>query len=303
MTDRTICLGECMVELSPAHVPGLLQTGFAGDTFNTAWYLAKARPEAQVDYFTNVGDDAVSDRMLAFMQGAGVGTGHVVRRDDATVGLYQIDLKDGERSFTYWRGQSAAKRLADDPEALRRALDGADLIYFSGITLAVLSPGGRAALLQEIARAKARGSRVAFDPNLRPKLWPDMDTMRAAIMDAAGHADIALPSYEDEATWFDDADPEATRDRYRGAGVAEVIVKDGSGPVVAWFDDTPLSVPTKAAPMVDSTAAGDSFNAGYLAGRLAGETVEAAIKRGMALARVVIGHRGALVEAAVDPIG
>ena len=303
MTERTICLGECMVELSASPEPGLLQSGFAGDTFNTAWYLTRQRPGTQVEYFTHVGTDPVSDRMLAFISEAGVGTGHIVRRPDATVGLYQIDLKDGERSFTYWRGQSAARRLADDRGALRGALDGATVVYFSGITLGILSSEGRRTLLEEIARARANGSRIAFDPNLRPKLWSDMETMRSAIMDAAAHVDVALPSFEDEATWFGDADPVAARDRYRDAGVTEIVVKDGSNPVVAWTDESALTLPTLPASMIDSTAAGDSFNAGYLAGRLAGEPVEAAIKRGMALSRIVIGHPGALVEAAVDPIG
>ncbi|MBM2577924.1 sugar kinase [Jannaschia sp. Os4] len=282
-----------MVELSPDG-PGRLREGFAGDTFNTAWYLA--RLDEPVGFVSAVGRDALSDDMLAFMAAAGVGTAHVLRRDDATVGLYRIALRDGERSFTYWRGQSAARRLADDPARLRVAFAGADVLYLSGITLGILAGAARAALLAEVARARAGGARVAFDPNLRPALWPSSDAMRAAVSEAAEVSDVVLPSHEDEATWFGDANPAATLARYRSLGAGEVVVKDGGAPVLAYVDGADLTVPCPPAEVVDSTAAGDSFNAGYLAARRAGQGAAPAIRAGAALAARVIGAKGALVD-------
>ena len=148
MLNKTLlCIGECMVEMAPQE-GGLFAMGFAGDTFNTAWYARRALPaDWAVEYFTAVGRDDVSDRMLGFMAEGGVGTGHVQRRDDRTVGLYMISLRDGERSFSYWRSVSAARTLADDPAALDRALDGQRMAYFSGISIAILEPSARARLL------------------------------------------------------------------------------------------------------------------------------------------------------------
>ncbi len=109
MTKRVLSIGECMVELSQAG-QGLLRKGFAGDTFNTAWYLrAVLSQNWQVDYLTALGDDPLSEELLAFMQKAGIGTGLIRRIPGKTPGLYLISLKDGERTFSYWRDTSAAK--------------------------------------------------------------------------------------------------------------------------------------------------------------------------------------------------
>lgn len=295
--NRVISIGECMVELAPTG-DGTFRMGFAGDTMNTAWYLRRRlSPDWEVDYLTAVGADAISDRMVAFLSGAGIGTDHVARRVDRTVGLYLIELTGGERSFAYWRGESAARTLAADGMALAAALDGARLAYLSGITLAILPDGDRARLLDALATFRAAGGTVAFDPNLRPRLWPSGEAMCAAVMQAAGVADIALPSFDDEAQWFGDADPAATAARYAGAGVATVVVKNGAGPILCRADGAEVwADPVPVPKVIDSTAAGDSFNAGYLAARLAGNAQSEAVAAGANLAARVIGGRGALVE-------
>ncbi len=299
--NRVVSIGECMVEMGPAAEPGLFRMGFAGDTFNTIWYLRRRLPASwQADYLSAIGTDGVSATMAKFMEDAGIGTDHVARLPDATVGLYLIELKDGERSFAYWRGQSAARRLAEDDAHLRAALDGASLAYLSGITLAILPPPDRARLLAALADYRATGGRVAFDPNLRPRLWPSPAAMTEAVTDAARLADIALPSFDDEASAFGDADPEATARRYAALGAAEVIVKNGAGRMAALVDGAwSAHDPVPARDVVDTTAAGDSFNAGYLAARLTGAPVAEALAAGSALAGRVVGGRGALVEAAL----
>ncbi|MEC9462018.1 MAG: PfkB family carbohydrate kinase, partial [Pseudomonadota bacterium] len=127
---RIVSIGECMGELSETGTPGALSMGFAGDTLNTAYYLRRSLgTDWQVDYLTAIGTDGLSDRMLGFLTAEGIGTNHIRRLSDKTIGLYYITLKEGERSFTYWRNDSAAKRLASDPSCLARALDGADMAY------------------------------------------------------------------------------------------------------------------------------------------------------------------------------
>lgn len=294
MGERIVCVGECMVELAPAG-QGLLRQGFAGDTFNAAWYLRRRLPgAATVEYLSAVGRDAISDAMLRFMADAGIGTGHVARIESATVGLYLISVQDGERSFSYWRGQSAARQMASDPERLGAGLAGASLVVFSGITLAILTPAARATLLAALRQARAGGAILAFDPNMRARLWPDPATMRAAVSEAAGLADIVLPSFDEEQATFGDKDPEATIARYRGLGAGVVVVKNGSGPMLGWDGAFHRHQPPAITP-VDTTAAGDSFNAGFLAARLAGAPLAEAMAEGAALAGQVILQPGALV--------
>ncbi|MEJ6398891.1 sugar kinase [Yoonia sp. 208BN28-4] len=297
---RVLAIGECMAELAPSDAPGDFRLGFAGDTFNTAWYLARCAPDAQVSYFTAVGDDAISGDMRAFMQNSGIDDHFVQTAAGRTVGLYLISLNNGERSFSYWRGQSAARTLADDPNALSAAMADADLIYFSGITLGILAPERRPTLLAVLRDARADGKTIAFDPNLRPKLWASGDEMTAEIMRGAAISDLVLPSYEDEVDWFHDADPQATAQRYLDAGAVTVVVKNGADAVLYAEGGKMAEVPVSPLErVVDTTAAGDSFNSGLFAGHAAGVSLEDGIRFACALSRQVIGHRGALVP--IDP--
>ncbi len=295
MTVRLLSIGECMIEMAPQENGGYAM-GYAGDTFNTAWYARRvAGPGIEVAYMTAIGDDAASHGLAEFIRASGV-TPEITVRPDRTIGLYLITLSEGERSFSYWRSASAARTLADDLEELPGVGRG-DMVSFSGITLAILPEDGRERLLAAVARAKAHGTRVAFDPNLRPRLWPDADEMRRWIMEAAAVSDIVLPSFEDETAAFGDATPSDTAQRYARAGAALVVVKNGPGPVILHgAEDLPEIIPSAPPCVVDTTAAGDSFNARFLIGLLEGETPGAAARAACDLAGRVIGQRGALAD-------
>lgn len=294
---RFLSIGECMVELSQAD-DGHLRKGFAGDTFNTAWYARACLPaDWSVDYFTTLGDDAMSDEMVAFMRGADIGTADIRRLRGKTPGLYMINLKNGERSFSYWRDSSAARLLAADGDALRTAIEASDVLYFSGITLAILPREDAYTLLAELRRAKAAGKPVAFDPNLRPRLWSSLDAMHTMITDGARASTVVMPSFDDEAAHFGDDSIAGTIRRYRQYGADMVVVKNGPEGATVGTDANETLVPAvKVDKVVDTTSAGDSFNGAFLAHYLQHGDPLAAAAFAAEIAAKVIQEYGALVS-------
>jgi 2-dehydro-3-deoxygluconokinase len=290
-----VSIGECMIELS-AGDGDQWRMGFAGDTLNTAFYVrALLPPEKRVAYVTALGDDPFSERMREFFGDAGVETDRIRSVPGRRPGLYAITLKEAERAFTYWRGESAARLLADDAKWLDSALSNTELIYFSGITLAILAPEARARLLAALAERRKEGTRIAFDPNFRPVLWPDAGEAREAMQAALRCADVALPTFDDEAKLFGDANPETTAERIAALGPREIVVKNGDKPCLVVRDGArELVEPAKPEKIVDTTGAGDSFGGAYLAARLLGRTPVEAAKVGHRVAAEVVGVHGAL---------
>lgn len=287
-------VGECMLELS-ARDGGDWRMGFAGDTFNTLWALRALLPaDVAADYITAFGDDPFSRDQIAFFRDHGIGVAKSPLIPGARPGLYAITLHGAERSFTYWRADAAARRLADDPAALRSSLDGRRLVYFSGISLAILEPTARDTLLDALRAVRAGGTTIAFDPNYRPRLWPSPEVARAAIAAALSVTDIALPTFPDEQALFGDDSPKATAERLAKAGVGEVVVKDGAAPALVAAAGEATSVPAVKVDAIDTTGAGDSFNGGYLAARLSGDGPVDAARRAHRVAAAVVRVRGAL---------
>lgn len=294
---RIACIGECMVELTLPGADGSgSRVGFAGDTFNAAVYLKRSAPELAVAYVTALGTDPLSERMLAAFAAEGLETGLVERRADRVPGLYAISLDEGgERSFTYWRDGSAARTLFLAPgEVTPERLAGFDAVYLSGITLAVLAPEARAGLAAFLAGFREAGGLVVFDSNYRPRLWPDAGTARREIAGYWGLCDIGLPSLDDETALFGE-DEAGVLARLRAAGVRRGALKRGAGGPVPIGPAGALPAFPPAARVVDTTAAGDSFNGGYLAAAFRGLPEAECLAAGHALASVVIGHPGAIV--------
>lgn len=293
-TKGVAAIGECMLELSGRKGDDW-RLGFAGDTFNTLWAMRALLPaDVPADYVSAFGDDPFSRDQIAFFHSHDIGIARSPVIPGARPGLYAITLNGAERSFTYWRSDAAARRLADDPAALRASLDGRRLAYFSGITLAILEPRARKSLLDTLKEVRAGGTTIAFDPNYRPRLWPSPDAARAAIAEALRVADIALPTFPDEQSLFGDASPEATAERLAEAGVGEIVVKDGEAPALVIAAGAATSVPAVKVEAVDTTGAGDSFNGGYLAARLSGDAPADAARRAHRVAAAVVQVRGAL---------
>ncbi|MGU3190534.1 sugar kinase [Vibrio cholerae] len=303
-------VGECMIELNGKPFGAMHQT-FGGDTLNAAVYLrrgceANANPDdIKVSYVTALGTDPISSGMLSRWQEEGVATELVLRDPTRTPGLYLIQLDDqGERTFLYWRNQSAARYLLQHPDfsRIKQALNQVDMVFLSGITLAILPNEDRIALLNLLVELKAKGVEIAFDSNFRPALWPQDDhhTVKEIYQVMYQLTDVALVTFDDEQLIWGDSTPEQTIQRLTALGVQKCIVKLGAEGCLIQDSSAstfaPQAVPTQPVEqVVDTTSAGDSFNGGFLSAYLAGADLATACQRGNTLAGTVIQHRGAII--------
>jgi 2-dehydro-3-deoxygluconokinase len=291
-----------MVELAPApEGAGLFRLGIGGDSFNTAAYLSRLAEAgaARVSYVTALGQDTASERMIAAFREEGLETDLVFELEGAAPGLYLIETDaEGERRFHYWRGESAARKLMDGAraEALARALAGFDLVYLTGISLAILEPNARARLFALLEGLGPR-TRLAFDPNHRPALW-DRASAAAAGARLAGLGAMVLASAEDAQALYGTAEPAGGVRCWLDAGAAEVVLRRGAAPCLIGAAGATeiIEVPARESVSVrDTTAAGDAFNAAYLLARLRGQAIRAAAAAGHSLAARVIQTPGALL--------
>lgn len=296
---RVACIGECMIEMILPDAQGAeSRVGFSGDTFNAAVYLKRAAPDMCVHYVTALGTDAASDRMIDMFEQEGLDTTLIERRPDRLPGCYAISLDDnGERTFLYWRDSAAARTLFEAPAAIAPGhLDAADLVYLSGITVAILSPQARTDLVAFLAGFRTRGGRVAFDSNYRPRLWPDRATAQRELQAFWSICDVALPSLDDEMALFGDSGASSVIARLRACGIRRGALKRGEAGPIPIGDTVPGTVFRPAEKVVDTTAAGDSFNGAYLAALLQGMEPAQCLQAGHELARRVVSFRGAIAS-------
>lgn len=303
---RVAVIGECLVELREAGTECFAYK-FGGDTFNTAAYMAKLgnRFGPFVDYISAVGDDHLSRQMLSFWESKGVGTSLAQTIAGLTVGLYFISVDhDGERHFTYWRNASAAREVFETnaSDHILEELSKYSLIYISGISLAVLKPLSRERLLTRLANLAQTGVSIAFDCNHRPILWQSEAEAKAVWERVFSFAKWIFLTREELLVLKSSNDRKIDFSIFDSWPAIEVVIKDGAAPCVIRSDNGIIQVPAeKVAQIVDTTAAGDSFSAGYLLARILGKTIQNSAKIAHALAAVVISHPGAVIPDSFIP--
>lgn len=304
---KIACVGEAMIEVSvnatdtekDSAQTTLSRIGFAGDSLNTAIYLKRAiGNNAEVAYVTRLGNDVFSERLLAFIQSENIDTQVIERSDKKIPGLYAITTDtDGERSFTYWRDNSAARDLFQTEKGYSfEALSAFDVIFFSGISLAILPAAVRDAWLDWLKDFRERThATIVFDSNYRPRLWDGIDEARHYMNRAWSVASLALPSVDDEQLLHGEAGDTEVIHRIRSLGARQGVLKRGGQGPVAFDKSEPPRFPPAPAEIIDTTAAGDSFNGAYIANLLTGGTQQEALLAGHCCALNVIAHRGAIV--------
>ncbi|BCG07438.1 MULTISPECIES: sugar kinase [Buttiauxella] len=307
-TRKIAVIGECMIELSQKGAE--VSRGFGGDTLNTSVYIARQvnADDLEVHYVTALGEDNFSQQMLDAWQQENVHTELTQRLEHRLPGLYYIETDStGERTFYYWRNEAAARFWleSDQAQAICAELAQFDYLYLSGISLAILNAASREKLMALLAQCRANGCKVIFDNNYRPRLWASREETQQVYQQMLACTDIAFLTLDDEDLLWGEKPVEEVIHRTQAAGVREVVIKRGADScLVAIQGESTLEVPAVKLPkekVIDTTAAGDSFSAGYLAVRLTGGSAEEAAKRGHLTASTVIQYRGAIIPKEAMP--
>lgn len=294
---RLIIFGECMVELRTQHGDTMAKS-FAGDTYNTAVYFKRCLPVSSISYLTAIGADFLSDELLLKMGEHEINTDLVFRATERNLGLYMIrNDNQGERTFAYWRAQSAATQtinlMPDDNIS-------AEWFYFSGISIAILDNAQRENLFILIKKLKSQGCKIAFDPNYRPRLWEDEDTAQHWTTRAYQEADLAFPGADDHLMLFRHTCADDIFAYLEDKNITEVVMKNGAIGVHIVSQKEQCIVPVEhVSAVVDTTAAGDAFNAGFMAARLSGKPAVESASFGAKVAATVITYPGAIIPSGI----
>lgn len=291
---RILVVGEPLVELLE-EPRGTLRQGFGGDALNLSVYLARVSPTIRVILATAVGSDTDSDALLSLCRDEGIDDRYIRRIAGAELGRYRVTVDgSGERAFAYERSASPFRDALDGEGALPDP-DSVDAVCFSGIAVAVLRDSGRRTLLGYAERVRKAGSMVIYDPNHRSALWSDDADAREWTARIAPTADVLIASAEDGRALVQVESTTEIARAFRSIGAREVVITDGSGPCVVAYRDAVAEIDAvSSVQVIDTTAAGDAFDAGYIAARLRDDTPETSAVAGHALAATVVGHRGAL---------
>ncbi len=289
-------IGECMVELRAMSAATLHQS-FAGDVYNSAVYLKRCFPQVTTSVVTALGQDNLSKKMLERFESEQINTQLVFAHDTKVPGMYYIETDEhGERSFIYWRNDSAAKKVVDflDADALEQLSQG-DMFFFSGISLAIIEKSAREDFWKVVKQLKDAGVKIVFDPNYRARLWNSVEETKEQYHLAFTFADITLPGVEDLTTLYDVHSVEAVVEYLKPYQIEEIVVKNGPESVVTKEGDTLQShtiIPVTN--VVDTTSAGDAFNGVYLGARLSDKSISSAVQLAAKAAGTVIQQPGAI---------
>ena len=301
MNKGLLAIGECMLELS-----GEMQLGsqaklnFGGDVLNTALYYA--RLGGDVSFLTAMGDDDFSKQIIAVWDSESIDTSTVLKLKYRLPGLYAIQTDSlGERSFHYWREQAPIKELFNHlhQDDLANFTNDYQYLYFSGISISRWDSNQLkifAAWLEQFKNSSI-DKQIVFDLNYRPKCWNNTEQAKDYLNVILPFVTTVITTFDDEGMLFEDTCYKQTINRYSKYSIDTIIVKYGSEPTVISNNSNITKVaPIKIAKPLDTTAAGDSFNAAFLAGIDNGLDIQSAVKLAQEFAAEIIQHRGAIVD-------
>jgi 2-dehydro-3-deoxygluconokinase len=293
-TFDLIGIGECLIELYE-QAPHTYRQSVAGDVFNTLFYAS--RLGLRTGFISNFGSDTLTQHILDRMDAERIDRSCTATSQEKTNGLYLISQDEKkEPKYSFWRNDSAARQtlrvLAKD--RLEKYISQTRYFHFSAIALAILQ---QREILIAILQKLQNKILISFDTNFRHGLWDDVGTLRNFIEENSSLITYLFVSKNDDEHLYGKRPADEAVLFYTGLGYKTVIFRQGENDVLVHTADGLLRVPTvNANSVVDTTAAGDAFNAGFIASQLRGESIEDSILSGNRCAAFVIGRHGALAD-------
>lgn len=290
-----------MVELRSVGSSTMNQS-FAGDVYNSAVYLKRSFSNVNTSMVTAIGKDNLSVKMVNAFQAEDIDTQLVFKHETKVPGMYLIETDDtGERSFTYWRNDSAAKKVVEflSDEVLAQFSAG-DVLFFSGISLAIIDNEQRESFWKALEKLKSGNVKIVFDPNYRARLWHDEVEAKINFEKAFNLSDIVMPGVEDLEVLYGVSSSEQVIEFCKSYRFEEIIIKNGPSSVItSTNNDILIHDITPVKNVVDTTSAGDAFNGVYLGARLNNLSTAEAVQLAAKAAGTVIQHPGAIIPADV----
>jgi 2-dehydro-3-deoxygluconokinase len=260
MSPQIVAIGEPLYELNQPRGSEAFVPGFGGDTSNAM--IAAARSGADAGYFTAIGADRFGEALVGLWAREGVDASRVIVNGAAHTGLYFITHGAAGHEFSYLRAGSAASRMteADVPADY---IGASRALHLSGISQAISSSAADA-VFAAIEVARTAKVLVAYDTNLRLKLWP-LTRAKAVTHEAMSRADIALPGLDDARLLTGLEAPDAVADFYLRLGARIVALTLGAEGALVATAARRERIASPRVEAVDATGAGDTFDGAFLA--------------------------------------
>ncbi len=298
MIDVT-AIGEPLVQFNPLeegplkHAP-LYEKHAAGSEANVV--IGVSRLGFNTAYMTKLGRDEFSKFILSTLKGEGVDVSGIKQIDGKNCGVFFVQRGypiPGRSDVIYYRSDSAAKYFS--PEDLDgKLISNSRILHVSGITPA-LSNSCREATLEAVRIARRSGVKISFDTNYRRKLWTEAEA-RQTLIEISRDCDLLLTDPDDARILMGkkvDEDPLQALDELEALGPSTIVYKLGAARGLAGLSngEKATSLPVKV-PVIDSIGAGDAVVAGFLAGYLAGDSLQRSLDIGSCCAALTVMRRG-----------
>ncbi|MFB0562785.1 MAG: carbohydrate kinase family protein [Candidatus Lokiarchaeia archaeon] len=301
MAPNVIAIGEILIDfvasepVSYVEVPSF-QKCFGGSPMNTIVGVSRLGVSSGV--ITAVGDDSFGKFLMSELKKNEVDVSQVVVKKGkrTTITFVANDPDTGERSFLFyrkpWTGDTADS-LLEIKDIDQNYVAGANILHVSGFALS--QNPCRNAVFRAIDYAKKAGVRVSFDPTLRLDMWDSPSVLRKIYDKTLKSSDIATFSTEEAEFIFKTKDPEEAASKALGYGIKIVGIKMGNkGSLIISDRGEKIESPAFKVKPMDTTGAGDGWNAGLLVGLIKKWNLEKCITIANAIGALVVTRRGAI---------
>ena len=296
MKINVCSIGEAMIEISNIK-NSLYNQSFAGDTLNFCNYLDKKKLNAF--FLSAIGKSEINQSLLDFVKSKKISTKYIKKINQFEVGLYLIKNKDnGEKQFFYWRDESAAKHYFNNIDFLNlyKELKNFDYIYFSGITLSIIHISKLNNFIKLLKLLKSKKIKIVFDFNIRPSRW-NKKNLNIFLDSVLKFVDICFLSGEDMNYWKNKNNIKSYEQIVRKYKLKHSIFRKNAKFTYVFLNKTRYVFRNKLLKkVVDTSGAGDGFNAAYLSNFIVNNDPVLALKAGSSLGSKIVMKKGAIVD-------